>query len=58
MNVFDTSGIDIYLNQKKLYKEKGIKGVHMIKKIHDVKVPGLNTILDTWKAPNGINIFK
>lgn len=23
-----------------------------------MKVPGLNTILDTYKAPNGINIFK
>ena len=21
-------------------------------------MPSLNTILDTWKAPNGINIFK
>ena len=35
-----------------------MKGVHVLKKIYDVRVPGLNTILDYWKAPNGINVFK
>ena len=60
-NVFDTSGMDVYYNQKSIYeneKGKGMKGVHVLKKIYDVRVPGLNTILDYWKAPNGINVFK
>lgn len=30
----------------------------LIRKIYECKVPGLNTILTTYKAPKGVNIFK
>lgn len=30
----------------------------MLKKLFEVKTPGLNTVLDKWGAPNGVNIFK
>lgn len=56
-SVFDTSGFDVYVNQKNIY-EQDKHNVNIVRKIHDVKVPGLNTILDSYKAPNGINIFK
>ena len=58
-NVFDTSGMDIYIETIKNYeKNKGCAGGHMLKKVYDIKVPGLNTILDKWEAPKGINILK
>ncbi len=56
-SVFDTSGFDVYVNQKNIYEQDKHNG-NIVRKIHDVKVPGLNTILDAYKAPNGINIFK
>lgn len=57
--VFDTSGYDVYLNQFSIYQNEGkTKSSYLLKKIYDVKVPGLNTILDKYYAPNGVNIFK
>jgi hypothetical protein len=58
-NVFDTSGFDLYLNQKSIYEEdKHLNTGSLVRKIYDVKIQGLNNILDTYKAPNGVNIFK
>ena len=60
-NVFDTSGFDVYLCQKSIYNEEdstSYKGVQILKKVYDIKVPGLNAILDKYLAPNGVNIFK
>ena len=58
-NVFDTAGMNIYFEQEKIYEvSTGMKGHYILKRVYDVKLPSLNTILDTWKAPNGINIFK
>ncbi len=60
-NVFDTSGLDIYLQQKKVYEEMRQNNhtfQHTLKKIHASKIPGLNQILEKWGAPKGINELK
>ena len=59
--MFDTSGFDVYLGQKQIYDEAAgdsYKGAYLLKKVYEVKVPGLNTILDKYSAPHGINILK
>ncbi len=60
-NVFDTSGMNIILGQKQVYehwnkKEETIH--HILRKVFEIKTPGLNVVLDKWGAPNGVNIFK
>lgn len=58
-NVFDTSGFDVYMGQHSLYEgEEQAGSAELLRRIYDVKVPGLNTILDAYKAPNGVNVFK
>jgi ribonuclease D len=60
-NVFDTSGVDIYLEQLKNYKEMrefNYTFEHTLKKIHCTKTPGLNQILEKWAAPKGVNEYK
>ena len=35
--------------------EKDMTYEHTIKNIHNTKTPGLNQVLEKWKAPNGPN---
>lgn len=47
-SIFDTSGMDIYYEQRQIYREMNENDLtleHTIKKIHNVKTPGLNQIL-------------
>jgi len=59
--IFDTSGMDIYFEQRAIYQQMYSQNMtyeHTLKKLHHIKSPGLNQILETWKAPNGPNELK
>lgn len=59
--LFDTAGMDIYFEQRSVYRdviEKGLTYEHALKKIHNLRTPGLNQILERWGAPNGPNQYK
>ena len=53
--------MSIIIDQKEIYQgwnKKEQTNHHLLKKLLEVKTPGLNLVLDKWGAPNGVNIFK
>lgn len=47
-NVFDTSGMNIVLEQKEIYdkwNKKDETNHHILRKVYEIKTPGLNSVL-------------
>ena len=60
-SIFDTSGMDIFLEQRAIYRamyEENITFEQTLKKLHKKRTPGLNQILEKWQAPKGPNEHK